>query len=131
MAEKKLVLEPFRKALHSLDIALAMSPVEDIVRDGTIQRLEYTNELAWNMLRRHLEWRGDTGVDVLPRKDVYREAARSGLIDDPMRWFKYNEARNATSHDYSRSKADHTYELVKTFARDARFRLEQSEGFHA
>lgn len=130
MSAKKLILEPFRKAMLSLDAALAMSPVEDIIRDGTIQRFEYTYELAWKMIRRHFEWRCDTGMESMARKDIYREAARYGLIKDPVAWFNYNEARNATSHDYARSKADQTYELIKEFAKDARFPLEQLEGFH-
>lgn len=131
MTDRKLVLEPFRRALQSLDTAFAMSPLEEIVRDGTIQRFEYTYELAWKMIKRHFEWRGDTGIDILSRKDVYREAARSGHINDPAPWFHYNEARNATSHDYARTKADKTYELVKEFAVDARYLLEQLESFHA
>ena len=131
MATQKLILEPFRNALRSLDEALAMVPVEDIIRDGTIQRFEYTYELAWKMLRRHFEWRGDTGIEGKQRKEIYREAARSGLVADPVKWFNYNEARNSTSHDYSKSKAEKTYELVREFAVDARFLLEQLEYHHA
>ena len=131
MAVEKLVLDPFRNALRSLDEALAMSPVDDIIRDGTIQRFEYTYELAWKMLRRHFEWRGDTGMAGMPRKDVFREAARSGLILDPVKWFVYNEARNSTSHDYDRSKAEKTYGLVRQFAVDARYLLDQLHAFHA
>ncbi len=131
MPAQKLILDPFRNALRTLDQALAMSPVEDIVRDGTIQRFEYTYELAWKMLRRHFEWRGDNSMEGMPRKDVFREAARSGLITDPVQWFNYNEARNSTSHDYARSKAEKTYELVRAFAIDARYLLDQLDSFHA
>lgn len=131
MSTPKLVLEPFRRSLLSLDEALSITPVEDIVRDGTIQRFEYTYELAWKMIQWHFQWRGDTGMGSMARKDVFREAPRHSLIEDPVRWFNYNEARNSTSHDYSRSKADKTYELIKEFSKDAHFLLEQLESFHA
>lgn len=131
MSVQKLALGPFRNALLTLEEAIAMSPVVEIVRDGTIQRFEYTYELAWKMMRRHFEWRGDEGIDAKSRKDVFREAARVGLIPDPVKWFKYNEARNETSHDYARVKAEQTYHLIREFAVDARYLLDQLEALHA
>lgn len=115
---EKLILTPFQKALESLEAVLAV-PKDDIVRDATIQRFEYTYELAWKMTKRHLEWAG-TEADSLTRKSLFREAARIGLIADAEPWFDYNEARNLTSHTYDEVRAEEVYEMARRFAVDAR-----------
>ncbi len=126
---KSLVLTPFRKALSSLDQVLAL-PKDDVVRDATIQRFEYTFELAWKMIKRHLAWIGDFEVESLSRRDLFREAARSGLIGDAEAWFDYSDARNRTSHTYNERVAEETYAFAAQFAPDARRLLESLEEQH-
>ncbi|HEX2222574.1 MAG TPA: nucleotidyltransferase substrate binding protein [Thermoanaerobaculia bacterium] len=127
MAEK-LILTPFKKALESLEAVLAV-PKDDIVRDATIQRFEYTYELAWKMIKRHLEWAG-AEADSLTRKSLFREAARIGVIADAEPWFDYNEARDLTSHTYDEVRAEEVYEMARRFAVDARRLLEALKQHH-
>jgi hypothetical protein len=39
------------------------------------------------------------------RKELYRIAAREGLVRDPVAWFRFGDARNVTSHIYDEDKA--------------------------
>lgn len=127
--EEKLILTPFRKALESLEAILEV-PKDDIVRDATIQRFEYTYELAWKMIKRHLEWAGTTDADSLTRKSLFREAARIGLIAGAEAWFDYHEARDLTSHTYDEARAEEVYAVAKRFAPDARRLLSTLQQHH-
>jgi nucleotidyltransferase substrate binding protein (TIGR01987 family) len=127
--DEKLILTPFQKALESLEAVLRL-PKDDIVRDATIHRFEYTYELAWKMIKRHLEWAGTSDADSLTRKNLFREAARIGLIADAEAWFDYHEARNLTSHTYDEVLAEEVYETARRFAPDARRLLEVLNRHH-
>jgi len=126
MAEGRLVLTAFRKALGSLESVLQI-PRTDVVRDAAIQRFEYTYEIAWKMIRRHLKSLDVTEVDSMSRRELFREAARVGLIPDPELWFDYHDARNRTSHVYNESVADEVYSAATQFAPDARRLLDELE----
>jgi nucleotidyltransferase substrate binding protein (TIGR01987 family) len=130
MTADKLVLTPFRKALSSLDKVLALEK-DEVVRDAAIQRFEYTYELAWKMIKRHLEWSGDAEAGTLTRRDLFREAARIGLIADADVWFEYHQARNETSHTYEETAAEEVYESARKFAVDARALLNELEKHHS
>lgn len=130
MTEDRLVLTSFRKALSSLDKVLALAK-DDVVRDAAIQRFEYTYELAWKMIKRHLDWAGNGEAGALGRRDLFREAARIGLIADADVWFDYNQARNATSHTYEETAAEEVYASAKKFAVDARALLNELDKHHS
>jgi hypothetical protein len=59
------------------------APVDEELRDATIQRFEYTYELAWKMLERHLEAvvPDPARIDTLSFRELMREGAERGLID--------------------------------------------------
>ena len=130
MSNEKLDLTSFAKALKTLEEILPV-PVNDIVRDATIQRFEYTYELAWKMIKRHLEWAGNTNTSSLTMRDLFREAARVGLIKDAETWFDYHQARNETSHTYEQATAEEVYEAAGKFAPDARALLTELQQHHA
>lgn len=81
MSPGKLVLTSLEDALKTLEDIL-QKPKDDIVRDATIQRFEYTYELARKMIRRHLDWAGVSGPMDLTKNELYREAVKAGLIKD-------------------------------------------------
>jgi nucleotidyltransferase substrate binding protein (TIGR01987 family) len=117
-----LDLTAFRSALDSLRRAVARSlaaPADEEVRDSVIQRFEYTYELAWKTLRRYLEQEGVAEIAAFSKRDLYREAATRGLLDDPVAWFGYQTARNETSHTYNAEKAREVHAKAVTFADDA------------
>ena len=128
MSPEKLVLSPLRKALGSLEAALRIPEVDDIVRDATIQRFEYTYELARKMLERHLVWLGEEGG--LGKRTLYRRASELGIVGDAEAWIGYNYARNTTSHTYNESKAQEVYEAARAFAVDARRLLDTLAQIH-
>ncbi len=104
MGTEDLDLSGFANAVARLAEALARQPANDLERDGCIQRFEYTYELAWKMMRRHLISIGAGDAELLGRRELFREAARRGIVNDPEPWFDFQKARNITSHNYDESK---------------------------
>lgn len=76
----------------------------DTVRDGVIQRFEFTFELAWKSLKEYMQDQGATSPLQFP-KQVLREAYAAELIDDDKLWLDMLEARNSTSHIYDDRQA--------------------------
>jgi nucleotidyltransferase substrate binding protein (TIGR01987 family) len=68
-------------------------------REGTIQRFEYTWELAWKTLRDLLLHSG-VQIPSLTPANVIRAAFDVGLIADGDAWFAAMKARNQMSHEY-------------------------------
>lgn len=126
-----LDLAAFRSALASLRKAVTRSqaePADDEVRDSVIQRFEYTYELAWKTLKRYLAQEGVSEVTTLSQRDLYREAAARGLLEDPIAWFGYQKARNETSHTYNAEKAREVHARAVVFCDDASKLLAELEG---
>lgn len=112
------------RSLVTLDAAFEL-PKNEIVRDAAIQRFKVAYELAWRVIRRHLEWSGVPDVESWTRKDLFREAARAGLIVDAERWFDHDFARNLSFRTYEELYADEVYEAARNFAHDARRLVER------
>ena len=120
-------LSPLKKALNSLSEAIDSTTNEKFMssltcsqqrtmRAGVIQNFEFTYELSWKMLRRHLKnEEGDDEVTRLSRKDLYRLAAQKGFLEDPEAWFVFHRGRNETSHTYDENTAKEVYLLVLDF----------------
>jgi hypothetical protein len=64
-----LLREPFEREVASLS---------DLEKEGTIQRFEYTVELAWKTLKDYLENEGQTISPVTPRNVVKEAFAAKG-----------------------------------------------------
>lgn len=123
-ASPQLDLSSLVQALASLKKALVrakVAPGDDELRDACIQRFEYTYELSFKMLRRHLEMTSDNPqeVDAYAFRDVIRIGAEKGLVTHVEAWFDYREARNQTSHAYDREEAEGVYAMIPAFADDA------------
>lgn len=69
-------------------------------------------------MQRHLVWTGQTDAVLLPRKELFRQAARHSLIEDTIRWFDHHEGRNLTSHTYNEDSANKVVALLKDFVKD-------------
>ena len=115
-------IEPFEKALQSLTEALNEN-WSILVQDASIQRFEYTFELAWKLLKRYFKI--NNNLDLFNVKDILREAGKQGLLNHVEKWFEYLEARNLTSHTYDKNIAEKVFEKAKEFAKDAQFLLHQ------
>jgi nucleotidyltransferase substrate binding protein (TIGR01987 family) len=126
----KLDLTSLHAAVSSLEVALAQEKNE-FIRDSVIQRFEYTYELCWKFLARHLEQdQGAANIDKLSRRDLYRVGAEKGLINDAAAWFEYHTARNITSHSYNVSVAEQVYQVAARFITDAQFLLRRLSAIH-
>ena len=75
----------------------------DLEKEGTIQRFEYTMELAWKVMADYLEHGGIVFPDKTPRS-VIRKAMEAGLIRNGEAWMNAIDARNAMSHTYDFKK---------------------------
>lgn len=119
----RLDVSPLADALLQLDVGLRQAednPLNELLRDGVIQRFEYSHELALKFLRRALEIVFGDDVDKMAYNDVLRTGAERGLIDEVDRWFEYRVARNKTSHTYDAATAAAVFAFARPFLVDAR-----------
>ena len=70
---------------------------QDLLKEGLIQRFEYTHELAWKVMKDYLEYQGY--VDIRGSRDAIRKSLELDILSD-RRWMATIEARNLTSHNY-------------------------------
>lgn len=113
----------YRKALQKLNQAIAViqhppetrsaeerEAVETILKEGLIQRFEYTHELAWNVMKDYAEFQGPS--TLRGARDATRSAFEMGLIDQGERWMEMIQSRNLTSHTYNEGTADEIYDQI-------------------
>ena len=84
--------------------------MDDILKEGLIQRFEYTHELAWNVMKDFLQEKGE--VKTIGSKDSTREAFSTGLISNGEAWMEMIQSRNRTSHTYNESTADEIFSKI-------------------
>ena len=94
----------FDRAAALLRDALKNGPeaLNDLEKEGTAQRFEYTVELAWKTLKDYLEHDGVQLTSVTP-KSVIKAAFAARLIPDGQLWIDILEKRNLLSHTYDQS----------------------------
>lgn len=109
-------LDNYIKALTTLDEAMKRPPASLLERDGIIQRFEYCLEISWNSAKRVLEYQ-EIKVDT-PR-NIFREMAKIGWINNPEQWIEYLEARNKTSHLYHEEVANELFAIVPSFLKSS------------
>ena len=105
-------LDNYIKALKTLEEAMLNPPKSQLERDGMIQRFEYCLEISWGSAKKVLEYH-ESKIDT-PR-NVFRELARLGWIDNPDQWILFLEARNKTSHIYHDEIAEELFKIIPTF----------------
>ena len=134
-----LDLSPLQSAVSALLRALSVTgdarrwqqfdtETQETLRAGVIQTFEVANEQSWKMMRRWLSANPVAGdVDGVPMRQLYRVAAKAGLVDDVDRWMDFHAARNQTSHTYNRAIAQTVFDLAPVFATQAQALLMQLE----
>ena len=105
---------PLARALASLEAALAVVPLTDVVRDGALHRFEFTVELSWKTIKRALTALGRDVASSSP-KPLLRDALQEGFIDDIQAWFRFLSARNLLSHTYNEQQAIELFKTVQQF----------------
>lgn len=100
MSEPFSKLDNFEKAYERLKEGIAKyDPLNDLTRDGLIQRFEFTFELAWKTLKEVFEDEGVSGLNSPKR--VLREAFVAEVIKNEELWLSMLADRNSTAHIYS------------------------------
>ena len=88
----------FEKAfLHLKDAINRYDSLDNLSKEGLIQRFEYTFELAWKTLKDYLESRGV--VSRFPR-EVLKNAFQTELLNNGEIWIDMLEKRNLLAHTY-------------------------------
>ena len=95
----------FSHAFFLLEEALeeGVEALNELEREGVIQRFEYTFELAWNTLKDRMEYDG-VGLTTVTPRNVIREAFRARLIGDGEAWIDMLNDRNLMSHTYDSAR---------------------------
>lgn len=113
---KEFKIKPLIDASKTLKESVLKKPLNDLERDGVIQRFEYTFELSWKTLKKYLElYSGITESNI---KNIFREAGNQRLISDVEIWFGYLKSRNETSHLYNSQTAELVYKEAVKFSED-------------
>ncbi|WP_225204458.1 nucleotidyltransferase substrate binding protein [Novosphingobium huizhouense] len=124
---------PLANAVARLDEGLSryrMDVSDGQIRDGLIQRFEFTYDLAHKMLRRALEQgaANPEEVDRMTFPALIRTGVEQGLVAGEWAdWRTFREMRNITSHTYDEAKAVQVVEGIPAFLNEARGLLERLE----
>ena len=89
--------------MRQLNAAAARNDLNELEREGMIQRFEYCYELAWKTLQDLLTAKGY--VDIKGPSPVLKQAFKDGYLDDADGWKLMRESRQLTSHTYDEATA--------------------------
>ena len=92
---------------------MSESGLSQLEREGTIQRFEYTMELAWNVMKDYLEHEGVVFEQTTPR-NVIRRAFESNLTEHGRVWMEALDARNKISHTYNFQQFEEVIENIRS-----------------
>lgn len=120
-------------AMQRLEEGLARyrSDISDTqIRDGLIQRFEFTYELSHKMLRRYLESAAANPAefDAADFQYLIRTGNEQGLLLSAWpEWRKFRDMRSKTSHTYDEGIALQVVEGIPAFLQEARYLLSELE----
>lgn len=126
-----LNLTPLANAVNRLEQGLVRYEkdlTDTQIRDGLIQRFEFTYEISHKLLKRHLEAvsANPEQFDAMPFADLIRSGNEQGLLlGDWTKWRAYREMRSKTSHTYDEETAVGVVLGIPAFLEEARFLLKQ------
>ena len=111
IARIRLKAEDYHRALLRLQTALTKeADLDDMYLDATIQRFEFSFELAWKLMKAVLEYEG---IEANSPRSSIREGWKQGLISDAEAWLDMMEKRNLSSHTYDENAAREIYREVE------------------
>ena len=106
-------LANFERALRLLREALAEGPeaLNQLEKEGVIQRFEYSFELAWKTIKDFMEASGFVVAIAMPRQ-VIKDAFATGLIKNGQAWIAMLDHRNLLSHTYNPAVFEQAVEAI-------------------
>lgn len=135
----KLKLGSLKKSIEALEKSLGVIhseaqmghlsiEVQETLKAGVIQTFEVAYEQAWKMMKRWIENNvGQTQVDGVSRRELFRLSAESRLIEDVDLWMLFHQARNETSHTYDGDLVEDVLEVSGQFLVEVKKLLLQME----
>jgi nucleotidyltransferase substrate binding protein (TIGR01987 family) len=117
--------KPLENAIARLREGLARyqrEPDDEQLRDGLIQRLEFTYELSHRTLRRYLAEPAASPNELmqLPFAELIRTASAQGLLRSGWpAWRRFREIRTPTSHTYDQTTAAAVVAEIPAFLNEA------------
>jgi len=116
----KSVFEQYIKALNTLQTAVNLVESTDknntesytLLRDGAIQRFEYTFEICWKLIKRVAEFKG---YNCNSPRDTFKEGFKLEIINEEYETVFPDmiEKRNLTVHTYNEETAVEIYNFIK------------------
>lgn len=116
-----LIFTPLANALARLEEGLdryGRDITDTQIRDGLIQRFEFSYDLSHKMLRRALEdaAANPEEIDRMSFPDLIRTGVEQGLVADGWpQWRTFREMRNITSHTYDEARALQVVQEIPAF----------------
>ena len=112
-------LDNYEKSVKRLESAVALlkrnvlygDDMDNLLKEGLIQRYEYTQELAWKLMKDYEEFQGYT--DIQGSRDAIRKALAMGLVSDGA-WMETIASRNITSHCYDEAEFNAIFSKIVT-----------------
>lgn len=107
--------ENFDRA-HAL-LCEALAPggalLNQLEREGTIHRFEYTFELSWKVLKDYLEAAGYS-MPVLTPRAIIETALTAGIIGEGHVWTDMLRQRNLLAHTYNMRHSDDALAAIES-----------------
>jgi nucleotidyltransferase substrate binding protein (TIGR01987 family) len=100
------------------------NPEDDQLRDGLIQRFEFTYELSHRMLKRYLRQvsASPDRFDAMPFQELIRTGSEQGLLRSGWPdWRRFRDMRARTSHAYDAAIAAQVVAGIPEFLGEAIF----------
>jgi nucleotidyltransferase substrate binding protein (TIGR01987 family) len=104
----------YEKALAQLTDAIETyrDTENDLIKEGIIQRFEFTHELAWKVMKDFLEYEGY--VNITGSRTATREMYNKDLLENGQEWMNMIESRNETVHTYQEKILNEEYIKIVT-----------------
>ena len=103
----------FKRAFFLLEEALENGPdsLNQLEKEGVIQRFECCVELAWKTIKDYMESCGAAFATVTP-KAILKEAFQAKVIGNGQVWMDMLTHRNLLSHTYDFTKFEDALEAI-------------------
>ena len=131
MSNDKPAIAPFERAIQRLEegfLRYRTDTGDTQIRDGLVQRFEFTYELGHKILKRYLEYASANPelFDEMTFQDLIRTANEQGLLlGDWIDWRGFRDMRARTSHTYNEDVAVEVIKDIPRFVEEAVYLCDQ------
>jgi nucleotidyltransferase substrate binding protein (TIGR01987 family) len=103
--------ENFEKAFLQLEEAMGQfDSLDDLSKEGLVQRFEYTFELAWKTLKDYLE---SEGIISQSPREVLKQSFHVNVLNNGEIWIDMLEKRNLLAHTYDQDNFNLALHYIK------------------